>query len=273
MALGGVTKKNATIAIVAFLLLFFSVGSSVAVRTLRYVTEDIRYALDPSAQHAFEIGQRHFDARDPQQYDIERAAVYFYEAQRLDPSYPHINFQLARYHFVQANFEQALARINTEIRLSEKPSAAAYYVRALTLGFMGAYENAARNYEKFLAQDPYNWAGLNDYAWVLIRAGRSADALAATEKGLEKHPDNPWLLNSRATALFEMGQFEAALRSAEQARDVVGNVAVETWLAAYPGNDPNTAAEGIGALQSAVYTNVQKIKERVTASSSEMQVR
>ncbi len=142
-----------------------------------------------------------------------------------------------------------------------------YYVRALIEGYMGDYENSARDYEHFLRFDPINWATLNDYAWVLLKAERFSDAAEISARGLVDFPDNPWLLNSHAIALFELGRYPEALSAAQKASREVALVSEASWLHAYPGNDPKIGAQGLAVFKKAVADNMHTIQLAIETST------
>lgn len=227
--------------------------------SLRTTWEDMRLAAMPSAEAAFTYGTSHLDYAMPHEYDIDRAKMLFEKTAALNAKYPYVHHQLARIAFLKGDFETALREINLEIELFGDEHANAYYVRGLIKGFAGDYEGAAADYETYLKSDPKNWAAINDYAWVLLKDGRYRDALVALDWGLLTHPDNPWLHNSRATALFEMQRLDDALEAAQRASSLVELVTTEAWLTAYPGNDPLVATEGIAAFKRAVAENMNSI--------------
>ncbi len=167
------------------------------------LSEDIMYALHPSPERAFAYGERHFSAGDVAEYDIVRAGYFFNEAAKKDPTIPYLYHELARIDFLRGDFTAALARINFQISMQGDKTPNSYYVRGLIEGYMGDYDASAKDYEHFLKFDPNNWAALNDYAWVLLKADRPGDAAEAAEKGLALFPNNAWLLNTDATALYE----------------------------------------------------------------------
>ena len=232
-------------------------------------SEDGLFKLDPSASRASRYGLRHFDAQDPALYDIDRAEYFYGKALEYDAAYPYVHHQLARVAFLRGNFEGAMIHINTEIDLHGEEEPNTYYIRALIEGYMGDYDASARDYEHFLASEPNNWATMNDYAWVLLKAGKAKEAAVVTERGIGLFPDNPWLLNSHATALYELGRSEEALPIAQKAVAEVNKLREEQWLHAYPGNDPRIAGQGISSFREAVINNMHMIK--LAVSSGEVQ--
>lgn len=236
-----------------------------------YITdayEYVRFSLDPTPERAYAYGTAHFDATDPGHYDLVRAENFFNKAS-VDPSLVYVHHQLARISFLKGDFARALSQINLQISLHGSTTPNSYYVRGLIEGFMGDYEFAARDYERYIDHDPTNWAATNDLAWVLLKAERPAEALAAIDKILPLWPQNPWLLNSKATALYELGQLEEAFNAAAAAAAAVHDVTEAQWSEAYPGNDPLIAGEGLEAFKKAVEENMHTIslaREKASAS-------
>ena len=232
--------------------------------------EDISYSLHPSAERAYAIGVRHFNGQNPRTYNIHRAAAYFDRAVRLDPSLLYIHHEIARIHFLHGDFADAMAEINTQIAEHGDATPNSYYVRALIEGYMGEYASSAEDYEHFLKFYPHDWAGINDYAWVLLKAGRARDAEVATTEGLKYFPNNPWLLNSRAIALNELGRPKEAAVQIEQAWVAVQEVGRQEWLHSYPGNDPSVARQGLAAFRLAVAANMHTIDLALATSTVQL---
>ncbi len=226
--------------------------------------ENITFAFYPSAELAYEYGNVHFNASNVDQYDIKRAEYWYEEALKLDSTFPGVYHQLARVSFLRGNFNRAMVRINAEINLPNGPvSASSYYIRGLIEGYMGRYDDSVKDYERYLESDPRNWAALNDLAWVLLKGNQYAYAEQVTQKGLIYFPSNPWLLNSSATALFELGRYEEALAQVEKAHAAVSDLSQQQWLVAYPGNDPQVAGLGVMAFKNAVSDNRHTIQMKV----------
>lgn len=246
-------------ALVGALIVAAIVSVAFRTETVR-VYEDVAFALDPTPERAFAYGSQHFDAQRPESYDLGRAERFFTRALALDPQYPYLQHQLARLAFLDGNFPIALARINLQISLYGTSTPNSYYVRGLIKGFAGDYAGAAADYETYLRTDPKNWAAITDYSWVLIKDTRYKEALVALDWGLIYWPENPWLHNTRATALFELGHLEEAREAAEAASRAVEGLTEEAWLQAYPGNDPLIAPQGIAAFKKAVEANMHTIR-------------
>jgi tetratricopeptide (TPR) repeat protein len=223
----------------------------------------------PSGTRAFAYGERHFDAQNPSEYDVNRAYALFVQALKLDPTLAYVHHEIARIHFLRGDFGDALAQIDIQIEQHGDSTANSYYVRALIEGYMGDYADSANDYAHFLQFDPHDWAGLNDYAWVLLKAGRFADAASTTAAGLQDFPDNPWLLNSNAIALYEEGHIAEAQLPAQQAAAAAAALSEADWLHAYPGNDPKIAADGLAAFRTATAANIHMIDAALASSTVE----
>jgi len=235
--------------------------------------EDTTYALAPSAARAFAYGERHFNARNASVYDVERAAYFFDKAADIDPTYPYLYHELARIAFLKGEFETAMALIDMQIAQMGDNAPNSYYIRALIEGYKGEYAASAKDYEYFLKFHPTNWAANNDYAWVLLKAGRAQEAKLATARALEWFPDNPWLLNTYATALYETREYTEALRAAQKASIAVAKLSESEWLQAYPGNDPRIANSGIAAFKKAVEDNIHSITLALASSTVQSSVK
>ena len=232
------------------------------------VYENAMFALAPSAERAFEYGERHFNAKNPGFYDIDRARYFFQQAALRDPSLPYLFHELARVSFLRGDYDTALARIDFQISMHGDEAPNSYYVRGLIEGYMGKYDDAARDYAYYISlEESPSWASLNDYAWVLLKSERFQEALETTARGLEHFPDNPWLLNSHATALFELKEYQEALKAAQKASVAVATITEDRWLRAYPGNDPKIAKDGIQAFKEAIKQNIHTIKSALSSNA------
>lgn len=221
----------------------------------------VSFSDDP--QFLFDAGSYYMDSRVARDYDLDAAEKFIKKAVSNDPSILYGFHQLARISFLKGDFGNARAYIDLQILRHNGKTPNAYYVRGLIKGFAGDYESAAEDYEYFLKFSPDNWAALNDYAWVLLKASRPGDALKALDHGLEFWPENPWLWNNKATALHELGRLEEALLAADAAFQHVPAVTEDDWITAYPGNDPLIAGEGVAALRGAITANKQFIEAKI----------
>lgn len=228
--------------------------------------ERLMFAIDPSPSRAFRYAEERFNAKNPARYDIG-GATYFFQKASADPTLLYLHHELARIAFLKGDFTTAMREINQQIDMHGEFTPNSYYVRGLIEGYRKEYDASVRDYEQYLKTAPYNWAALNDYAWVLLRAKRPAEALVAIDKGLSHTPESPWLLNSRAIALFELKRYDEAYEAISKASGLVENVTQAQWLTAYPGNDPRIADSGLAAFKKSVADNIHMIR-LATASST-----
>ena len=221
--------------------------------------EDVTLLTHPNAQLAYTYGVRHFDGTSPQEYDIERAQRLFQTTLKYDPNFPMANHELARIAFLKGDFLRALSFMNVEFKVNPHPSPSSYYVRALIEGYMQDYSAAAADYEAYFKVAPANWAGINDYSWVLLKMNLPQAAHDALNWGLKQWPNNAWLLANDATALYELGRFKDAKAVAVKAQTEVAKLTTADWLIAYPGNDPLLAPAGLAAFKQSAQENLSKI--------------
>ena len=240
-------------AIIATIVLCVSVGFS--------YRERIALMWDPSAARAYVSGMRHFNSMNARVYDIDEAQYFLTRAAHINPKYPYVFHQLARIHFLKAEYPQALDAINREMENNpDGERAPVFYMRGLIEGYMGDYTAAVRDYKESVRLVPERWEARVDYAWVLIKTGNYPEALHIVEAGLAAHPENPWLLSMRATVLHEQGNETDALPAARLALQAVNGITEAMWLTAYPGNAPEAAVIGIRTLRDAAQKNLEIIE-------------
>lgn len=266
-AVVGDERRLSHLSLVAIAFIAIVVGAYLCRIPLGEGWEDLAMIVNPTASRAYTYGVRHFDAQDPRQYDVARAERMFRIAARLDPNTPYVYHELARIEFLHGRFQEALQLIQLQIERTGDNTPNSYYVKGLIEGYMGAYDAAIQDYSHFLTFDPNNWAGMNDFAWVLLKANRPKDALAVIRHGLDIHPGNPWLLNSYTIALYETGDFASAQIAAQEAVTAANTISVSDWLTAYPGNDPLAAVHGIAQLKAAASENMNRVELALSTST------
>jgi tetratricopeptide (TPR) repeat protein len=266
MRMFSMSSRTSALCIGAALLLALFYRAEI-VRSMTYIYEDVSFARNPSAQYAFELGNKHFRASNPGAYDIERAKYFYRKALELDFNHPMVIQQMARTSFIEGNVAGALFQIDEQLRLHPDSNSSAHYIRALALGYLKRYEEATREYERFIELDPSRWPAYNDLAWTRLQSGDYDGALEAANTGLTLAPNNPWLLTFKSAALFELGRFEEALTPAEAAADAAATITTAQWVEMYPGNDPKSIPSGIRALQDSAAQNLLKIKAEIASST------
>lgn len=230
--------------------------------------EDLVLAVHPTASAAFNFGVKHFDASSPEEYDVDRAYDLFLLTKKLDPSYPDVYHNLGRIEFLRGELEQALDSLNKEFSTNPNPTPASYYVRALTKGYLKDYMGAAADYEAYFKITPANWGAINDYSWVLMKANLQEGAIAALDWGIAQWPENAWLLNNRAIALYELGRYKEAYDTAEKAQVAISKLTEADWNIAYPGNDPKVASAGLKSFKESAWQNFVMIRKAVQAKNA-----
>lgn len=246
-------------------------GADTARRYATYAYEDISFARNPSAQYAFDLGSKHFNALYAPAYDLERAKYFFRKAAALDVEHPMVFQLLARTFFVSGDNESALAQINMQLIKHPDSGPSAYYIRALIYGFTGRYAEAEADYRHFIELIPDSWPAYNDLAWILLKEKRPAEALKEIDNGLTHDPENAWLLIARSSALFELGRFGESHNAAQRAVTASEKVTAPEWADMYKGNSPDTIPGGIDALIAASRSNLQTIELKLAGSTTAAQ--
>lgn len=208
--------------------------------------------LDRDAALAFEIGGHYFGGGA---HDLSAAERAYRKARRIDPAMLGPRYQLARIAFLRGDFSHSLDLINEELLL-HPDFVRSYYVRGLIYGYTHDYRSAARDFERFLEWDPKSWAGHNDLAWVHFSDGDFVLAEEAARRGLAHHPDNPWLLLSRGTALLNLGRKQEAREVLGKAEASARKLTIADWGKAYPGNAPAVYARGLREMMGVIERNL-----------------
>jgi Flp pilus assembly protein TadD len=117
----------------------------------------------------------------------------------------------------------AMAYLNEAIRIAPK-RASVYGELAVALTYEGRIEDAIRYYRQALALNPHLVEALNNLAWILAthpesryRDGTEAVQLARQACEVSAY-NRPVCIGTLAAAHAEAGQFDEAIRAAEQAR-------------------------------------------------------
>lgn len=209
------------------------------------------------AQLAFDIGNRAFGLEF---YDIPLAKRAFKEAVELDPKMLGGHYQLARVLFVEGEFDEALA--NIELELKHNPAnLRALYVRGLIYAYNNQLAAAEEDFRRFVAWAPTEWAGHNDYAWVLAQEGKYAEAKTALEQAFKvAHgaETNPWLWNNLGVQELNLRNYAPAAAAFEKAKKLMAELPESDWRAAYPGNDPTQTQQGIDVFKNAIEQNLTR---------------
>lgn len=257
-------KPNKTLFIGLFLILVF-LGYGVYWSYKSRFTHCVLFFATHSAEDAFICGNHHFGVYGPSGYSIEKAEQYFGKAVEIDPKTPDAWHQYARIAFLRGNFETALYRINRQFAERGDELMAAYYIRGLIYGYKKDYPNAQKDFEKYVAWNPTNWAANNDLAWIYFVQGKFADSKRQTESGMKYFPDNPWLLVSHAMSIYNLGDSVGAEAELLRAREAAAKLAPRDWDKAYPGNDPAIAEQGLAEFKRTIEKNIELVHSKTKA--------
>ena len=216
--------------------------------------ENIATAINPTdPKLQFAIGDYYFGRGA---YDIARAKKYFQTTIALDERYPRAHYQLSRISFIQGNLNRALKEIDRELELYPDFKRS-YYIRGLTYGYRKELEKAAADFEEFLRWKPESWASHNDLAWIYFQMGEYEKALRTAEEGLQYYSLNAWLLNSQGVALLNLERKDEARLAFEKALPLAMAMSPLEWGRAYPGNNPEIYPEGLASMQESIKKNLE----------------
>lgn len=216
--------------------------------------------FDPDAELALKIGNYYFGVGQSGVYDIPRAEKYFRYALYLNPRVSDAWHQLARVDFLRGDFAGALEKINKQIEVHGDSFMASYYIRGLINGYAGNFDQAERDFKKFLEWDKTNWAVHNDLAWIYFQKGEYKKTEEIARRGLEFNRENAWLLTSLGVALLNQEKKGEAEEFLIQARTVAKVLTENDWHKAYPGNNPAWAAAGLQKMKEAIEFNLGLIQ-------------
>lgn len=252
-------SRTLQVAILAALIVVLLFWGATQVPIGQYGLARALYAYDPSAERAYEYGSQHFSVADPAAYNIDYAEYFYRQVLVQDPNFPAAHHQLARIFFLRGQFFSALEEADQEIARAGDAHPHAYYVRGLIRGYQGDYQNAAKDFRYFLSLVPEHWAAMNDLSWVLMRDGRYDEAVRLLEGAVARYPENAWLLNSYAVALYEEARYREAEEIAARALRAISQLSSEDWSAANPGNDARIASTGLETFRTAAVRNLERI--------------
>jgi len=212
----------------------------------------------PNAELYFEIAEFYFNGES---YNLEKAAYYYQKVLEADSKYNFARYQLSRIHFIEGEFEQARSML--DMYLAQEPhEKRAYYIRGLVNGFDGRWEEAEQDFKTFIAWAPDEWAGYADLAWVYFATEAYEKSSDIAAGGLEKHPENPWLLNAYGVALLNLERFTEAQEVLEKALEHSLALSSEEWGQAYPGNNKASYSRGLESMRKGISRNLDLAYDR-----------
>lgn len=254
-----------SISILAIAVLGFFLSQDALARLAwqRYGRADMALALVRNdAGLAAQLGNYYFSGGA---YDLARAKNAYMKAVAADDKILWGHYQLARIIFVQGDFENSIVEINRELEANPE-NLRSLYVRGLIYGYRnlgGDLEKAEADFRRFTEWAPREWAGYNDLAWVLSKAGKYREARDTVKKAFQEIPDagkNPWLWNSLGVAELNLGNYGNAERAFAKAKELALGLTEKEWRISYPGNNPGSAAEGLRAFRGALEENLSRAR-------------
>ncbi len=200
----------------------------------------------------FQKGNYYFNGGE---YNLEKAEKYYNAALLAYPKMSYAHYQKARIYLVTNKTEEAKKEIDKELAVHPE-NKRSFYVRGLINGYLKDYPEAENDFKQFIRYAPNEWAGYMDLSWIYIADDKFQEAADVSQKGLQKFPENPWLLSNNGLALYKLGKYEEAKRSLLKGKDLAQKVTPEDWKKTYPGNNPLGAESGIKDLKAAISYNL-----------------
>ena len=212
------------------------------------------------AKHNFFIGLWYHKT-----HKLAKAEEYYRRAIELDPKIANTHYQLARVFFASGKLNKALEEINQESEVNPV-NKRSYYIRGLTLGYLGRYAEAELSFKEFLktplAQQSNGWGGYVDLGWVLMKQKKYEDTLWILKEAEGLFAPNTWVYNGLGSAYFSIKDYAKAEEYYQKAYDGAKTMTVEEWLAAYPAHDPRTAEDGIRQIIATLEKNLALTEEK-----------
>ena len=228
----------------------------------KYRSPAVALALNRGdAELAMQLGNYYFGNGE---YDLVKAEKAYRKAVAINLSILWGHYQLARVIFVRGDYNSALDEINRELEANPQ-NLRSLYVRGLIYGYTGNSVKAAEDFQRFTEWAPSEWAGYNDLAWALSKAGKYSKAEEAVEKAFDKVPygkQNPWLWNALGLAELNLKKYSEAELSFSKAATFAEKLTEADWQKSYPGNDPKSAEGGLSSFRAAIENNLASAKAR-----------
>ncbi|MDO8676398.1 MAG: tetratricopeptide repeat protein [Candidatus Azambacteria bacterium] len=201
------------------------------------------------------------------EYNPDVALKAYEKAVRVNPKILWGHYQLARIYFVKGNYDKALSEINLEFEANPE-NLRSLYVRGLIYGYRavsGDLGKAEEDFQRFTKWAPREWAGYNDFAWVLSKQGKYSEAEKTISLAFKEALDaknNPWLWNALGVAQLNLKKYSNATDSFKKAKELAEKLTINDWARAYPGNNPSTGGEGLSAFLKAISENLRRAESK-----------
>jgi tetratricopeptide (TPR) repeat protein len=195
-------------------------------------------------------------------YDVNRAEFFYKICLKINDRQPLAHYQLGRIYFLGGKFDLAIAEFDKELA-NYPENKHSYYMRGLTNGYAGNYDEAISNFKEYIEWNPKTWAGYNDLVWVYLLKKDYQGAEEASREGLKNSPNNPWLLSNLGTALLNQERYQEAKDELILAKSFSEKLTAQDWSEVYPGNNPGVAGLGLRDMKAAIQLNVAIASKRM----------
>ncbi|MFT5832244.1 MAG: tetratricopeptide (TPR) repeat protein [Candidatus Paceibacteria bacterium] len=206
-----------------------------------------------SSEELFEKGQYYFNHGDSADgsYDLDKAANFYLLALEAD-RHPLAWYQLGRIDFLEGRNDDAIAKFRKQQELYGDLVPKTYYMLGLTYAFKALQLEDSQSwlysekyfieYMRFVNYAP--WPAV-DLAWVYFMQSNYIAMEPLLSRALERHPDNPWVLNMYGLAMLNLEEDRGlAIPYFEHAKDQALLLTPNDWGDVYPGNDPKYWQQG-----------------------------
>ena len=113
-------------------------------------------------------------------------------------------------------YEDAVASSDRAIAIKPDHDSA-WYLRGITLGQLGRYEDAVASSDRAIAIKPDHDSPWYNRGNALVNLGRYEDAVASSDKAIAIKPDHDSAWYNRGVALVNLGRYEDAVASSDRA--------------------------------------------------------
>lgn len=211
------------------------------------------------------------DSFQTDNYDVDRALYYLerYMAEGDGQYNYQALYTLTRVYLVRDELDKALATADAHLRDGAGWDRM-YYVRGLVNAYAHNYEQAEDDFRRFIAYAPEEWAGYLDLSWVLFQVGKTVEAGDVLRQGLDKHPDNPWLLSAWGVLQYNYQQLAKAKITLERALELSQNITPEQWRESYSANDPKNTEEELRQFQEVIRYNISLVDDSYVLTSEQI---
>ncbi|MBI1975092.1 MAG: tetratricopeptide repeat protein [Parcubacteria group bacterium] len=234
---------------------FLKTGKPELARATAYVS---RMLAGKDAEVHFSLG---LHLRDLQEYPV--ALGEFRRASELDVSFPLVYREIGRFYFLGQNLvslKEAVANFSKEIEVSNDPYS--YHLRGILYAQkLGKLEEAEADFRSEIELSN-SWGGPLNLAWVLLEQRRLEEAETAMQMVQERRPDSVFVHNGLGVIYLNQGKLVKALSHLEQALVKVDTMDIAEYREAYPGNNPDYAAEGVKSTRAGIVFNLGVANEK-----------